>query len=262
MQELFVHQLEATNNTRSGVSSRASPSLLVSSSDQSSNFYSTEIEPYFDMDLKDDPIVQYLYRDALKESDWLTGRFWSHLFHRHIFKEDGLVVSSRLPPDRRPDTPRKVDIIVQRFAEGVLSTFILFFGPKYAIDTPSDVKDIEAHAVTYAQQFCDAEGRDQVWVMTCTGPLARLWLFSSITGCIQPYVPNTFDTGDRALYKDFLADNDIYDGLMYMKQDPDPPIKLVGELIKRWHDCNEGSSLRPHVPEDLGDDSNSQHSAE
>lgn len=201
------------------------------------------------MSIITDGRLQRLWADAQQHPEWATTRLWGHIFNRLVFTESKWVVSSQQPPTHQPGELRRVGLIVEEIdsCADTVGT-LLFVEAKRAGASPRDITEVEYQAFTAACAYYVETGIKRLWIMTCVGSRARLWIFDEKSTYLIPYVP----LGDGlAAIDEYLEisthGTTLIEGLKFCKTHMRPPNDLLertsasprpvnATLPSSWHD--------------------------
>jgi hypothetical protein len=196
------------------------------------------------------PHLARLWQDAQIHPEWATTRLWQYLFHHVIFTDDKFIVSSHQPPTHHPGDLRRVDLVVEKMDSGATTLgILLFLQAKRASASLANIEQVEYQAFTAACASHVETGIESIWTMTCVGSAARLWIFSSSSQFLIPFVPSGRGSGltEKSEYLEISTQGrEILDGLEYNKQHTTPPEELLRQtppprpanaaLPSNWHD--------------------------
>lgn len=179
--------------------------------------------------------LQRLWEDAQHYPEWATTRLWEHIFNRIAFPGDPWLVSSQQPPTLAPGDLRRVDLVVEQAdpAQGSTATR-LFMEAKRASAAPSDIVTVEVQAYTAAcASALQSNPNDPIWVMTCVGSAARLWIFDWDQAFLVPYFPATHAEAKSEYIEISKRGTELLKHLSFIKKHPRPPKHLVGKASPR-----------------------------
>jgi hypothetical protein len=167
----------------------------------------------------EDARLQQMYRESRDDlAYYSTADFWHHALHRHVFNQHPWFVSIRYPPPS--DTSKGIDLELKRTQEQGGPLQVLIFKAKPSTASNEDVSRLETEAAYAGHAHCNDSQLQSVWMMTVVGPAARLWVYVKDEGLMVPFVPESTNVGDKSLYLDFLSDQRLYGGLLYIKEHP------------------------------------------
>ncbi|KAK4155854.1 hypothetical protein C8A00DRAFT_31298 [Chaetomidium leptoderma] len=196
------------------------------------------------------PRLARLWQDAQIHPEWATTRLWEYLFNHVIFTDDTFIVSSQQPPTRQSGELRRVDLVVEKMDSGATTVgTLLLLKAKRASAARSDIEEVEYQALAAACAYHVETGLEHIWIMTCVGSAARLWISLDSSEFLIPFVPS----GEKTEYLDISTHGrEILEGLEYIKKHTMPSEELLrntpsprpanATLPVNWHD-NEVAQL-------------------
>ncbi|KAK3356403.1 hypothetical protein B0T25DRAFT_430740, partial [Lasiosphaeria hispida] len=144
-----------------------------------------------------------------------------YLFNHVIFTDEKFIVSSQQPPTHQPGELRRVDLVVERMNSTATTVgTLLFLEAKRASASFSKIAEVEYQAFTATCAYHVETGLEYIWAMTCVGSAARLWIFSSKSEFLIPFVPSGRSLGllEKSKYLEISTHGrEILDGLEYIK---------------------------------------------
>ncbi|GAB1309921.1 Type I restriction enzyme R protein N-terminal domain-containing protein [Madurella fahalii] len=158
--------------------------------------------------------------------------------------------------------PERVDLVVEKMDSSATTVgTLLFLKAKRASASPSDFEELEYQAFTAACAYYVETGIRRIWMMTCVGSSARLWIFSESSTYLIPFIPAGQGLAERSEYLEISTHGrEIADGLEYIKKHMTPPRQLLNmtpsprpanaTLPAGWHDSEvvQLDTLRQQVP--------------
>lgn len=202
------------------------------------------------MSIITDGRLQRLWTDAQQYPEWATTRLWEHIFNRVVFPESKWVVSSQQPPTHQPGELRRVDLVIEEIDSHAqtVGTLLCIEVLKQAGASPKEIIEVEYQAFTAACAYYVETGIERLWIMTCVGSRARLWIFDEKSTYLIPFVP----PGDGlAAINEYLEisthGTTLVEGLKFCKNHMRPPNDLLetssasprpanATLPSSWHD--------------------------
>jgi len=147
-----------------------------------------------------------------------------------------------------------VDLVVERMDNNarVVGTLLLVEAKRES-DSVADIQEVEYQAFTAACAYYAETEIKHLWIMTCVGSMARLWIFSEGSTYLIPYIPTGSGLSAKSEYLEISTNGqDIIEGLNFIKRHPMPPNELLENtpsprpantpLPPDWHD-NEVAQL-------------------
>jgi hypothetical protein len=172
-----------------------------------------------------------LWREAQRNLEWSTTKFWEHKLQKVFPAADGWVVSSQQPPTSERGDRRRVETTVEVLQDSLQK--LLVVEAKHHNAPQDEIQEVEAQAYNGCMKYLKYSGRTAMYAMTVVGTRARLWTVHQKEDYLEPYIPN--DRGLAAIGEYIEANStegyQIMEGLEQTKIDHLLPPKK-GQILK------------------------------
>jgi hypothetical protein len=170
--------------------------------------------------------------EALRLGDYATTKFWQRVFNKHIFNGDQWDVFSQQPPTPTSQRPNNLVIEGWGIRAQESHSHLLIVELKHGLATPKDTEEVQNQALNACAEHARHTNRETLWAMTCFGPNARLWAYSTLAPHLVGFYPKGGNSNiadddsalrSRSLHLDICEKKvGFLDAFRHIKQNPDP----------------------------------------